>query len=92
MEAVSRPRLYSAERGSVVIADMGPAQLEMFRQQLISMDPPKTRVQARIVAFTPRMMTKLEPRVRDHARDRRQDRARRECDFVTSVAAGCRCS
>jgi cholest-4-en-3-one 26-monooxygenase len=38
--------------------------------------------------FTPRMMTKLEPRVRDHARTIVDKIARKgECDFVTSVAA-----
>ena len=91
VEAVSRDHeLYSAERGSVLLADMAPAQLEMFRQQLISMDPPKhTRVRKLVNrGFTPRTMAKLEPHVREHAREIVDRIARKgECDFVKSVAA-----
>ena len=91
VEAVSRDHeLYSAERGSVVNSDMEPAQLEMFRQQLISMDPPKhTRVRKLVNrGFTPGTMAKLEPRVRAHAHSIVDKIARTgECDFVQSVAA-----
>ena len=90
--AVSRNHeLFSSERGSAVNADMPPEELMLFRQQLHPHGPaaPHQAAQAR----EPRLHAahdrqRLEARIREHARDdRRQGRAKGECDFVTAVAA-----
>jgi len=89
--AVSRDHAcFSSERGSAVNADMPPEELALFRQQLIHMDPPRHTKLRKLVnrGFTPRMIAKLESRVRDHAREIVGKVARKgECDFVTGVAA-----
>ena len=81
---------FSSERGSAVNADMLPEELMLFRQQLIHMDPPRHTKLRKLVnrGFTPRMIGKLESRVRGHAREI-VDRVapKGECDFVTAVAA-----
>ena len=82
--------LFSSERGSAVNADMPPMELALFQQQLIHMDPPRHTKLRKLVnrGFTPRMIQRLEPRVRDHARaivDKVAPKG--ECDFVTAVAA-----
>jgi len=89
--AISRDHeLFSSERGSAVNADMPAEELMLFRQQLIHMDPPRHTKLRKLVnrGFTPRMIGRLEPRVRDHAREIVDKVARKgECDFVTAVAA-----
>jgi len=61
---------FSSERGSVVIEDLPPEQLEMMRAMLLVMDPPRHASYRRMVlhAFTPRMVERLEPRIRDVSR------------------------
>jgi cholest-4-en-3-one 26-monooxygenase len=81
---------FSSERGSAVNADMPPEELMLFRQQLIHMDPPRHTKLRKLVnrGFTPRMIGKLESRVRGHAREIVDKVAPKgECDFVTAVAA-----
>ncbi len=81
---------FSSERGSALNADMPLPQLAMFQQQLIHMDPPRHTKLRKLVnkGFTPRMIGKLESRVRDRAREIVDKIARKgECDFVTAVAA-----
>jgi cholest-4-en-3-one 26-monooxygenase len=89
--AVSRDQeLFSSERGSAVNADLPPEQLALFQQQLIHMDPPRHTKLRKLVnrGFTPRMIGKLEARVRDYAREIVDKVAPKgECDFVTGVAA-----
>jgi cholest-4-en-3-one 26-monooxygenase len=89
--AVSRDHaLFSSERGSCANADMPAEELALFQQQLIHMDPPRHTKLRKLVnrGFTPRMIARLEPRVRDHARAIVDKVARKgECDFVTEISA-----
>jgi cholest-4-en-3-one 26-monooxygenase len=89
--AISRDHeRFSSERGSAVNADMAPAELALFQQQLIHMDPPRHTKLRKLVnrGFTPRMIGKLESRVRDYAREIVDKVAPKgECDFVTAIAA-----
>jgi cholest-4-en-3-one 26-monooxygenase len=82
--------LFSSERGSAVIADMPEIELGMIRQQLIHMDPPRHSKLRNLVnrGFTPRMIGRMEPHVRELAReivDKLEGKS--ECDFVTQIAA-----
>jgi len=82
--------LFSSERGSSIIADMPEVELAMIRQQLIHMDPPRHSKLRNLVnrGFTPRMIGRMEPHVRELAReivDRLEGKS--ECDFVTEIAA-----
>ena len=69
--AVSRDfKTFSAERGFVMVDDLPPDILEMARNQLLGMDPPKHGPLRRavITRFTSRMLEALEPQVRQIAR------------------------
>jgi len=82
--------LFSSERGSAVIGDMPEMELAMIRQQLIHMDPPRHSKLRNLVnrGFTPRMIGRMEPQLRELARaivDKVAPKG--ECDFVTAVAA-----
>jgi cholest-4-en-3-one 26-monooxygenase len=82
--------LFSSERGSAVIADMPEIELAMIRQQLIHMDPPRHSKLRNLVnrGFTPRMIGRMEPHVRELAREIVDALAgKSECDFVTEIAA-----
>ena len=88
---VSRhPRLFSSAQGSHLIGDMAEEDLAGMRTQLIGMDPPQHVKYRRLVqrGFTPRMVAKLEPRIRACAREV-VDRvaARGECEFVEDLAS-----
>lgn len=70
--AVSRDfKSFSAEAGFVLVDDLPPDILEMARNQLLGMDPPKHGPLRRAVIthFTSRMLAALEPQVRTIARD-----------------------
>jgi cytochrome P450 len=88
--AVSRDfRTFSAERGFVMVDDLPPEILDMARNQLLGMDPPKHGPLRRavITRFTSRMLEQLEPRVREIARSimaEAQDGD--EVNFVESLA------
>jgi endonuclease/exonuclease/phosphatase family metal-dependent hydrolase len=87
--------LFSSARGSALNADMPEGDLVMFQQQLIHMDPPRHTKLRNLVnrGFTPRMIGRLEPKLRELAREIVDKVAPKgECDFVTAIAAGCRCS
>jgi cholest-4-en-3-one 26-monooxygenase len=82
--------LFSSERGGAVIGDLPEMELGMIRQQLIHMDPPRHSKIRNLVnrGFTPRMIGRMEPHVRELARGIVDAVARKgECDFVTEVAA-----
>jgi len=88
---VSRhPRLFSNAQGSHLLGDMAEDDLAGMRTQLIGMDPPQHVKYRRLVqrGFTPRMVAKLEPRIRACAREI-VDRvaARGECEFVEDLAS-----
>ena len=88
---VSRhPKLFSSALGSHLIGDMAEEDLVGMRTQLIGMDPPQHVKYRRLVqrGFTPRMVARLEPRIRACAREV-VDRvaARGECEFVEDLAS-----
>lgn len=64
-------KTFSAERGFVMVDDLPQDILEMARNQLLGMDPPKHGPLRRavITRFTSRMLAELEPRVRQIARE-----------------------
>jgi cytochrome P450 len=84
------PETYSSSRGSVMIEDLEPDLLEMMRSMLLVMDPPAHGRYRRMVlhAFTPGMVDRLEPRIREITRailDRAA--AGGDVEFVHDVAA-----
>jgi cytochrome P450 len=88
--AVSRDfKTYSAERGFVLVDDLPPDILDMARNQILGMDPPKHGPLRRavITRFTSRMLAQLEPQVRRIAREvMAQITAPQEVNFVESLA------
>jgi cytochrome P450 len=89
--AASRdPATFSAARQSILIQDPDPESLALLRTQLLSMDPPEHgRLRRTVLAgFTPGMVRRLEPRIRELTRTILDAAAARgECDFVRDVAA-----
>ncbi|MAT93437.1 MAG: cytochrome [Halioglobus sp.] len=80
---------FSAERGFVMVDDLPPDVLDMARNQLLGMDPPRHGPLRRavITRFTSRMLAELEPRVRQIAREvMAQVRQTSEVNFVESLA------
>jgi cytochrome P450 len=88
--AVSRDsKTFSAEEGFVMVDDLPPDILEMARNQLLGMDPPKHGPLRRavITRFTSRMLAELEPKVRAIARGvMAQISVPTEVNFVESLA------
>lgn len=87
---VSRhPKLFSSSEGGPYIWDMEEAALAGQRLTMLVMDPPQHVKYRRLVqrGFTPRMIDKLEPTIRNHARNV-VDRiaAKGECEFVEDLA------
>lgn len=81
---------FSAARGSILIQDPDPEALARLRTQLLSMDPPEHGRLRRTVlgGFTPGMVARLEPRIRQLAGAILDAAAEKgECDFVRDVAA-----
>jgi cytochrome P450 len=94
VEAVTRqPRLFSSWLGATQIRDPAtPAALGYVRRMMLNMDPPEHARLRRLLgrSFTPRAVTRLEERIRGHARalcDRALAGRRGECDFAKDVAA-----
>lgn len=88
--AVSRDfRTFSAEQGFVLVDDLPAEILDMARNQLLGMDPPKHGPLRRavITRFTSRMLAELEPRVRAITREvMAQITSPQEVNFVESLA------
>ena len=88
--AVSRDnKTFSAETGFVMVDDLPPDILDMARNQLLGMDPPKHGPLRRtvITRFTSRMLAELEPQVRQITRDvMAQVTKPQEVNFVESLA------
>jgi cholest-4-en-3-one 26-monooxygenase len=95
IQEVSRtPEVFSSsERGSILSGTEQPqtdAELAVMRMLLLNMDPPAhTRVRRSVGrAFTPRMISSLEPRLRELAEDIVERALTKSAgDFVTDVAA-----
>ena len=88
--AVSRDfKTFSAEQGFVLVDDLPADILDMARNQLLGMDPPKHGPLRRavITRFTSRMLAELEPRVRAITREvMAQITSPQEVNFVESLA------
>ncbi len=89
VEVSRNPEVFSSARGFVVIEELAESQLAMMRMSLLGMDPPEhARLRRTILgAFTPRVVTALEPRVRELTRAiLAKAGARRDVEFVEDVA------
>ena len=88
--AVSRDfKTFSAEQGFVLVDDLPESTLEMTRNQLLGMDPPRHAKPRRAVIsrFTSSRLKALEPQIREIAQDiMRSAREREEADFVEDLA------
>ena len=64
------PKLFSSAEGGAMIFDPDPQGLDMVRTMMITMDPPVHVKYRRLVqrGFTPQMVARLEPHIRDEAR------------------------
>jgi cholest-4-en-3-one 26-monooxygenase len=70
--AISKdPTRFSSARGGTNIQDYPPDDLDAIRMLMVNMDPPQHGKFRKLVStgFTPRMVTRLEPRVRQVAND-----------------------
>jgi cholest-4-en-3-one 26-monooxygenase len=82
--------LYSSWTGGTNIPDMPADGLAVVRTIMLNMDPPQHTKYRRLVStgFTPRMISALEPHVREITKKIVDSvAARGECDFVTEIAA-----
>jgi cytochrome P450 len=80
---------FSAERGFVMVDDFPEEIMQQIRGQLLGMDPPRHGPIRRLVInrFTRRMLTDMEPRIREITRTIfAKAMAMGECDFVDDVA------
>src|SRR6516165_6142469 len=90
---LARPKLFSSSLGATQIRDPAtPQALGYVRQMMLNMDPPDHSRLRRLLSrsFTPRAISHLEDRIRDHARaicDRVFTGPGGECDFAKDVAA-----
>lgn len=88
---VSRnPKLFSSWLGGTNLPDHDPEELEQLRAMMLNMDPPQHVKYRRLVqhGFTPRMVSRLEPRIREAAREVVDAVAHKgECDFVSELAS-----
>ncbi len=84
------PGRFSSHRGGTNIADYPPEDLSTIQLLMLNMDPPQHNKFRRLVSqgFTPRVIARLEPRIRETAREILDAVAPiGHCDFVRSVAA-----
>ena len=80
----------SSELGGITLHDMSQEDLELQRQMMLMMDPPKHTKLRLLVnkGFTPRMISRLEEHIRETTNGIVDEvSARGECDFVVDVAA-----
>jgi cholest-4-en-3-one 26-monooxygenase len=84
------PQRFSSHRGGTNILDYPPEQLSTIQLLMLNMDPPQHNRFRKLASqgFTPRMVARLEPRVREATRSIIDAIAQKgECDFVRAVAA-----
>ena len=89
-EVSKNPKLFSSEQRGAFPMEMEEESLEMQKNTIINMDPPRHQKVRRIVrnAFTPKRVDSYEPVFRKHAREIVDAVASRgECEFVEEVAA-----
>lgn len=89
--AVSKdPLTFSSAKGGTNIFEVPEEDLSMLRLLMLNMDPPKHNKFRRLVStgFTNRMVTQLEPHVREICADLIDKVAKKDSfDFVTEIAA-----
>jgi cholest-4-en-3-one 26-monooxygenase len=81
---------FSSHRGTALMTEMPPDQLEQQRMMMLNMDPPMhTRYRLLVnKGFTPRMVGQLEESIRERTRAIIETtRGRGEFDFVNDIAA-----
>jgi cholest-4-en-3-one 26-monooxygenase len=84
------PHTYSSHRGGTNIQDYPAEDLSTIQLMMLNMDPPQHNQFRKLAStgFTPRMVARLEPRIRASAKDIvDQVVAKGSADFVTSIAA-----
>jgi cholest-4-en-3-one 26-monooxygenase len=88
--AVSKdPHTFSSKRGTN-IQDYSADDLSVIQLMMLNMDPPQHNQFRKLAStgFTPRMVARLEPRIRASAKDIVDQVAKKgSADFVTSIAA-----
>lgn len=88
--ASADPATFSAARGGIVIEELPEESLRMVRSQLLAMDPPEHGVMRRkvLAGFTPGMVGRMEPWLRERARALMDGAAAKErCDLVADLAS-----
>lgn len=87
--ASKNPQLFSSYRGGTNIEDYPKQDLSMIRLMMVNMDPPQHGKYRKLVrrGFTPKMVSRLEPKIRQTAKEL-VDRiaAKGECEFITEIA------
>jgi cytochrome P450 len=84
------PNLFSAGVGGVVLEDLAAEQLEMMRNMLLAMDPPRHGDYRRPIAprFKARVIANLESQIREICRDIMEHAAeQRDVEFVHDVTS-----
>jgi cytochrome P450 len=86
------PEVFSAEEGGVVLEDLSPESLEMMRNMLLAMDPPRHQTYRRPLAetFKAKVIADMEDQIRVICRGIMADARERgpEVEFVHEVTAG----
>lgn len=86
------PVLFSASEGGVVIEDLPPESLDMMRNMLLAMDPPRHVEYRRPLAetFKVKVIAELEGQIRGICRDLMAEAAAKgpEVEFVHDVTSG----
>src|SRR5438045_4065247 len=84
------PQLFSASEGGVMLENLGPAALDMMRNMLLAMDPPRHVEYRRPIAprFKARVIARMEAQIRAICREIMVDAAaKRDVEFVHDVTS-----
>jgi cytochrome P450 len=85
------PQLFSASEAGVMLENLAPEQLDMMRNMLLAMDPPRHVDYRRPVAprFKARVIAAMEPQIRDICREIMVHAADQgDVEFVHDVTSG----
>jgi cholest-4-en-3-one 26-monooxygenase len=84
------PHTFSSKRGGTNIQDYSADDLSVIQMMMLNMDPPQHNQFRKLAStgFTPRMVARLEPRIRAAAKEIVDKVASKgSAEFVTSIAA-----
>jgi cytochrome P450 len=84
------PQLYSASEGGVMLENLGPAALDMMRNMLLAMDPPRHVEYRRPIAprFKARVIARMEEQIRAICREIMAEAAtKQDVEFVHDVTS-----